>query len=74
MKHQVVITSNGVNQTNIVVDGVALLDVVTEIKFIHKGGDSPVVRLEIAHCDITIKTPQIPQLPEVLNNFYKSAD
>lgn len=74
MKHQVVITSNGVNQTNIVVDGVDLSDVVTEIKFIHKGGGSPVMQIEIAHCDITIKTPQIPQLPEVLSSFYKIAD
>lgn len=32
MKHQAVITSNGVNKTSIVVDGVDLLDVVTEIK------------------------------------------
>lgn len=74
MKHQMVITSNGTNRTEVVVDGIDLSDVITEIRFAHVGGKLPVLEMAVANCDIKIKSPQIPRLPEVLQNFYKLSD
>lgn len=72
--HQVVIQSNGMNKTTVTLDGVDLSDVITEIKFIHKGGESPVMQIELKGCEISIRNPRIPQLPEILREFYKSVD
>lgn len=72
--HQAIIQSNGRNKTTIILDGVDLSDVVTEIRFVHKGGESPVMQMELKGCELSIKNPQIPQLPEILKAFYKSVD
>lgn len=74
MKHQTVITSNGKNRTEVFVDGIDLSDVITEIRFVHVGGEPPVLEMIVANCDVVIKSPQIPQLPEVFQNFYKVSD
>ena len=71
IKHQVVIETNGVNKTKISIDGTDLSDVVAEIRFRHKGGGRPVMEMELMGCDISVRSPRIPQLPEVLSAFYK---
>ena len=70
-KHQVVVESNGVNKTTISIDGVELSDVITEIRFRPKGGLPPVMEIELRRCDISVRSPHIPQLPEALAAFYK---
>lgn len=74
MNHQTVITSNGKNLTKVVIDGIDVSDMITEIRFMHKGGELPVMEMAVINCDVTINSPQIPQLPEVLRNFYKVSD
>ncbi len=73
-KHLVIIESNGVNKSKITIDGVDLSEAVTEIRFVHKGGQLPVMEITLAQCDISISNPRIPQLPEVFRTFYRAVD
>lgn len=41
VKHRVVIESNGINQTSMSIDGIDVSDIVTEIRFVHKGSCTP---------------------------------
>lgn len=73
-KHKLVIESNGTNKTNIFIDGIDVSDAVTGIKFIHRGGKHPVVEMELMGCDISVHSPQLPQLPEKFMAFYRPID
>lgn len=46
-KHRVVIESNGINQTNMSIDGINVSDIVTEIRFVHKGATPPALTMEL---------------------------
>lgn len=70
MKHETVIRSNGKNRIQVFIDGKDISDIVTEIKFSHCDGESPVIEMKFSHCDIKIVSPQIPQLPEKLRDYY----
>lgn len=74
VKHRVVIESNGINQTSMSIDGIDVSDIVTEIRFVHKGAAPPALTMEIRGCDVTVKTPQVPRLPEVFDGFYIPVD
>ena len=73
-KHKLVIESNGMNMKNISIDGIDVSDAVTGIRFIHKGGEAPVVEMELMGCDVSVRNPRIPQLPEKFMAFYKPID
>lgn len=70
-KHRVVLESNGINSTKVFIDGVDLSNAITEVKFEHKGGQLPILKVELRNCDVSIISPQVPQLPEVFRSYYK---
>lgn len=74
MGHQIIIESDGCNKTQVMLDGKDISEIVTDIKFSHKGGKFPVIEMGISHCEVKINSPQIPQLPEELRSFYQALD
>lgn len=73
-KHHAIIESNGINQTKIIIDGIDLSEIISSIKFTHKGGEAPVMEIEIIHCEVSIRSPQVPRLPKIFENYYRPID
>ena len=67
-------TSCHINQTKIIIDGIDLSEIISSIKFTHKGGEAPVMEIEIIHCEVSIRSPQVPRLPKIFENYYRPID
>lgn len=70
-KHQTVIESNGINRTQIIIDGVDLLNTIATIKFTYKIKEAPVIEIEPKNCNVSIQSPKVSRLPEILTDYYE---
>lgn len=74
-KHLLAITLDKANRTSVTLDGVDISAVVTEIKYIQKGRNFPVVEFGLLGCGVSLACygPR-PELPEILRPYYKPVE
>ena len=70
-KHQVVVETNLLNKTRIMIDGIDFSESISSIKFVHNAGIPATMEMSIINCEINLKFPRIPNLPEPFNLYYR---
>ena len=53
------------------IDGIDFSESISSIKFVHNAGIPATMEMSIINCEINLKFPRIPNLPEPFNLYYR---